>query len=226
MFSNSNCGVIMKNFLILILFLFFVQCPIFAIECDSSAQCALIGKQLLEQKDYKNSIECFDKAISFDSNDYFSYSYRAKAYYYLKNFEKTKKDIDKSLSIRPNSVAFGLKATLKLAQGDSREAIKNATDAIELNPQYMKCYEVRARAKVCIEDYIGALKDIAQAIKICDYYAKNYEVRAMAYMGLKDYRTATEDYEKAAELFKADGDRKNYKRMKQLAKSCRKRIKA
>ena len=225
MFSDSDSGVLMKKFLILILFAIIAQYQVIAAECDSSTQCAFMGKQLLEQKEYKNAIECFDRAILMDKNDYFSYSYRAKSYYYLKNYEQTKKDIDKSLSIKPNSVAFGLKATLKLSEGNNQEAIKNATDAIDLNPQYMKCYEVRARAKIGQEDYIGALKDITQAIKLCDYYAKNYEVRAMSYMGLKDYRTAMEDYEKAAELFKSNGDRSNYKRMKQLAKSCRKRIK-
>ncbi|MBR1680415.1 hypothetical protein IJ707_01340 [bacterium] len=215
----------MKKFLLIIASMFIFSLPVIAEECESATQCAFLGKQLLDRKDYQGAIYCFDKAISFDKDEYFSYAYRAKAYYYLKNYAQFEKDVEKSLSIKPNSAAFGLNATLKLSKGDYRAAIENATDALALNPQYMKCYEVRARAKVGLEDYFSALKDITQAIKLCDYYPKNYEVRAMAYMGLKDYRTAMTDYEKAAELFKGQGDREDYKKMKKFAKLCRKRIK-
>ncbi len=214
-----------KNLILFFTIIFMVSTQVMATECDSANQCAFLGKQLLEQKDYKGALDCFNNAISFDKNEYFSYAYRAKTYYYLKDYINTEKDIEKSLSIKPNSVAFGLRSSLKLAKGDYRAAIDNATDAIALNPEYMKCYEVRARAKIGLEDYFGALKDVSQAIKLCDYYPKNYEVRAMAYMGLKDYRTASIDYKKAAELFKAKGDRENYKKMKKFAKLCRKRIK-
>ena len=46
----------------------------------------------------------------------------------------------------------------------------------------------------------------------------------MAHIGLRDYPSAVADYEKAAVLFKEQGDRKNYKKMKKIMKLCRKRI--
>lgn len=225
MFSNSNSGVLMKKLLILFVVFFLTINVVQAIECDTSTQCAFLGKQLVGQKEYKSAIEFFDRAIIFDEEDYFSYAYRAKSYYYLKDYINAGKDIEKSLSIKPNSVAYGLKATLYLREGKYHEAIENATNAIELNPQYMKCYEVRGRAKANLEDYFDALKDATKAISLKDDYAKSYEVMGMAHVGLKDYPSAISDYEKAAELFKASGDRKNYKKMKKYAKFCRKRIK-
>lgn len=215
----------MKKLLILFVVLLFFVSGVKAVECDTSTQCAYLGKQYITQKEYKIAIECFDRAVTFDENDYFSYSYRAKSYYYLKDYVNARKDIEKSLNIKPNSVAYGLRASLYLNEGQYLEAIENATNAIELNPKYMKCYEVRGRAKACLEDYFGALKDATKAVNLRSDYAKNYEVMGMAHVGLKDYPSAVLDYEKASELFKESGDRKNYKKMKKMAKYYRKRIK-
>ncbi len=214
----------MKKLFILIVFMFITVLDANALECDTSTQCALLGKQLLGQKEYKNAIECFDRAISLDEKDFFAYAYRAKAYYYLGDYNSANKDIEKSLEIKPNSVAYGLKSSLFLKEGKYREAIDSSSNAIELNPDYMKCYEVRGRAKAGLEDYFGALKDATKAIKLRSNYAKSYEVMAMAHIGLRDYPSAVADYEKAAELFKEQGDRKNYKKMKKFMKHCRKRI--
>lgn len=215
----------MKRIILIICFILITaSSQVYAVECDSSTQCAYLGTQFINQKEYKNAIECFDKAISFDEKDYFSYAFRAKSYYYLKDYSNVVKDIEKSLSIKPNSVAYGLRATMELKEGKHRESIEDATKALELNPNYMKCYEVRGRAEIATEDYFGALKDATKAIKLRDNYAKSYEVKAMAYMGLKDYQSSLENYEKASELFKEVGDRKNYKKMKKQAKLCRKRI--
>ena len=214
----------MKRLFILFVLMFMFVLDVNALECDTSTQCALLGKQLLNQKEYKNAIECFDRAISFDEKDFFAHAYRAKAYYYLGDYGNAKKDIEKSLEIKPNSVAYGLKSSLYLKEGKYRETIESSTKAIELNPEYMKCYEVRGRAKVGLEDYFGALKDAAKAVKLRNNYAKSYEVMGMAHIGLRDYPSAVADYEKAAVLFKEQGDRKNYKKMKKIMKLCRKRI--
>ena len=225
MFSNSDSGVLMKRFLILFTALILSSAQVFAVECKSATECSLIGQKLIKQKEYKNAIECFNTAISMDEEEYFAYAFRAKAYFYLKDYEKVKTNADKSIEIHPNSVAYGIRGSYNLLKGNYRNAIDDTTSALELNSKYMKCYEVRARAKVGIEDYIGALKDAGQAIKLNDKYAKSYEVRAMAQMGLKDYISAKDDFEKAAELFKENGDKKNYKNSKKLAKVCQERIK-
>ncbi len=215
----------MKKFILSVLILILLPCLSFAQECQSSTECAIIGKKLIQQKDYQNAIECFNKAIEMDENEYFSYAYRAKANYYLKNYEQTLEDADRSISIKPNSVAFGIKSSVNLLKGDYRNAVENASKALELNPNYMKCYEVRARAEYLLGDYISALKDSSRAIKLRDNYAKSYEVRAMAYAELKDYKSAISDTEKAADLFKKNRDRKSYKEMKKLAKIYKGKIK-
>jgi len=215
----------MKKFILILSILLLLPCAINAQECQSSTECAIMGKKLLEQKEYKNAIECFNKSINMDENEYFSYAYRAKANYYLKNYEQALKDADKSISIKPNSRAFGIKSSIDLLNGDYRKAIENSTKALELNPNYMKCYEVRARAELELEDYISALKDSTKAINLRNNYAKSYEVRAIAYAGIKDYNSAFSDAENAAKIFKQNKDRKNYKKMKKLVKQYKGKIK-
>lgn len=218
MFSNSNGGFLMKNFILTTIAIFFVSGCVFAHECNSSTECAIMGRKLIEQKEYKSAIACFNKAVEMDENEYFSYAYRAKANYYLKNYEQTLKDADKSIEIKPNSVAYGIKGSVNLLKGNYNDAINNSTKALELNPQYMKCYEVRARAELAKGNYTDALKDSTKAINLRNDYAKSYEVRAKAYAGIKDYVSAVQDFEKASELFKNNHDLKNYKQMKKLAK--------
>lgn len=225
MFSDSNGGFLMKKFILTVISIIFVSCNVFAYECQSSTECAIMGVKFIKQKEYKNAVECFNKAIEMDENEYFSYAYRAKANYYLRNYEQALKDADKSNEIKTNSVAYGIKGSLELLKGNYPKTIEYSTKAIELNPAYMKCYEVRARAELMSENYIDALKDSTKAIKIRDDYAKSYEVRAKAYAGIKDYISAAQDCEKAIVLFKKNHDRKNYKQMKKLAKIYKGKIK-
>ena len=225
MFSNSNGGFLMKKLFLIILILSSFALPSFAIECESSGECYVIGKTMIMQKEYENAVKCFDMAISMDSEDAYLYAYRAKANFYLKKFDSMIEDTTKSIEIYPNDRAYGLRGSAKLALGDNEGAIEDTTEALKLNPFYMKCYEVRARAEVNIEDYIEALKDISKAIKLKDDYAKSYEVLAYAQMGIKDYRSAVESFEKSAALFKKDKDKQNYKEMQQKIKYCKRLIK-
>lgn len=208
----------MKRIFLILITTIFISSSVYAQECSTPTECAIIGKKFIEQKEYQNAIECFNKAIEMDENEYFSYAYRAKANYYLKNYEQTIKDANKSIEIKPNSVAYGMKSSINLLNGNYQETIENSTKALELNPKYMKCYEVKARAELLTENYIDALRDSTKAIKLRNDYPKSYEVRAKAYAGIKDYLSAIKDCEKAAELFKTNHDRKNYNQMKKLAK--------
>ena len=215
----------MKNFILVLITIFFVSCNVYARECESATECAIMGKKLIDQKEYKNAIECFNKAIEMDENEYFSYAFRAKANYYLKNYEQTLKDADKSIEIKPNSVAYGIKSSINLLKGNYQEAIENSTNALELNPKYSKCYEVRAKAEFETADYINALKDSNKAINLKQDLILCHQIKAKSYEKLKDYLSAKESCEKSAEFFKNNKDRKNYRQMKKLAKYYKGKIK-
>ncbi len=212
-----------KLFLLICLLLFSTSAQ--AIECYSPYECDVYGNLYIKSKDYKEAVECFDKSISMYGKDFNAYALRAKANFYLKNYDKTFKDATKSIDIAPNPMGFGLRASAKLIKKDYTGAINDASMALDLNPKYMKCYEVRARAKVALKDYNGALEDIQKALALRNNYAKSYEVRAMAEMGLKDYASAKRDFEVAEGFFKFQEDTVNEKKMQRLARYCKRRIK-
>lgn len=209
-----------KIFLTISILLFFIA-PVFAVDCKSADECVVIGEKFIAQKDYTTAIECFDTAISMDKDTYMAYAFRAKANFYLGNYDFMIEDTNTSIEIHPNSRAYGLRGSAKLALGDVEGAIEDTTKALEINPEYMKCYEVRARAEVNAEQYIEALKDANKAIALRGDYAKSYEVLGYAQMGIKDYPSAIESFEKAKNLFKKDNDRKKFKLMKKKIKDCK-----
>lgn len=209
----------MKKILLLIC-LMFLGLKAFAFDCDSASQCTIIGKKLIDQKEYNSAIECFDSAIAMDENDEFAYAFRAKVKYYLKDYEGAISDAEKSLELRKTSYAYNARANVKLIKGDFQGAIEDLTNAVELNPKYMQCYEMRARANVKLENYVEALEDAGKAIKLDKEFPQNYEVKARAEMGLKDYKSASRDFSIASKMYKAEGNRKDYKNTKKLAKKC------
>ena len=214
----------MKKLLLLLTFIFLFSSSAFAQECETADYCTLLGKKSINEKKYKQAIEYFDKAISNDNEAYLAYAYRAKANFYLKNYNKTLDDTKKSLEICENSVSHGLRGSVYVVKGSYHDAIEETTKALDLNPWYMKCYEVRARAELYLEDYFSALKDSSKAIKLKNDYPKSYEVRAYAHLGLKDIPSAKEDFAQAAELYKDNSDNKNYKQMKKMVKICQRKM--
>lgn len=211
-----------------ILFLICVLCigsNVFALDCESASQCVIIGKKLIDQKEYKSAIECFDNAISMDENDEFAYAFRARAKYFIKDFDGATQDAEKSLEFRKTSIAYNARANVKFASGDIQGAIDDLTNAVELNPNYMLCYMLRAKANNGLQNYVEALEDACKAIKLDGNYSENYEVKADAENGLKDYRSAERDYLTASKMYKLDGNRKSAKRTEKLAKNCKRKIK-
>lgn len=225
MFSYINGGFLMKK-IFLLLILMFLMTPIAnALECYSAKECTVYGEMYLASKDYEKALSCFDHAISFNEKAYLAYAFRAKTNYYLKKYNQTIEDATKSIDIKPNPRAFGIRGSARLALGDYSEAINDTSLALELSPNYMKCYEVRARAKVMLSAYESALEDANKALKLNPGYPKNYEVRARAYLGLKKYSDAKRDFEVAEGLFKMQNDEKSSKKMSKLAKYSKRHIK-
>ena len=225
MFDNFNGGINMKRVLFLFIAIFLIAPSAQSMNCYSANECTIYGEMYISSADYQEAINCFNQAIAINEKAYMAYVYRAKAYFYLKNYKQTFLDASKSIEIKPNPRGFGLRGSAKLAMGDYVGAVNDTSLALELNPNYMKCYEVRGRAKITLKDYKGALEDADSALKLRRNYAKSYEVRARAYLGLKEYTSAKRDFEVAEGMFKAQNDRVNEKKMRKMANYCKRRIK-
>lgn len=215
----------MKKFILILFFVIFVTPAVSAFECSSSSQCTIIGEVLIKQQEYLEAIECFDKALEMNPEEYIALAFRAKAKYYLKDYNGVVADATKSLEITENSLAYGVRGSANFELGEIEKCVVDTTKAIEINKNYMKCYQVRAKAKLKLEEYVEALSDASVAVRLDNKCPQNYEIKAKALMGIKDYRTAIEDFNKASELFLDNDDKKNSKEMLKLSKKCKRLVK-
>ena len=85
-------------------------------------------------------------------------------------------------------------------QEDYIRAISDYTKSIELDPNNVDTYLLRAESKRNLKDYSGAIADYTKAIELNPNNANTFINRAIGKVGLKDYDGAIADYTKAIEL--------------------------
>jgi len=99
----------------------------------------------------------------------------------------------------------------KSEAGDIEGAIADYTEAIRLNPNYAEAHNklgiIRARN---LKNYPAAKADFDRAIEINPNYGDAYYNRARVREFLEDEDGAIADYQKAAELYKKDGNTNDY----------------
>jgi tetratricopeptide (TPR) repeat protein len=87
------------------------------------------------------------------------------------------------------------------ADGSARQAVKEFSQAIQLNPKYGIAYFMRATTYKLLRDYDLALQDFNQAIAVDPQDPDNYLVRArLRYDNLFDRKGALADYDRAIAL--------------------------
>ncbi len=84
--------------------------------------------------------------------------------------------------------------------GNSTDAVKTFSMAIELNPQYAMAYYNRGVVYHNIGNDQQAIKDFNKAIELLPLVAEAYNNRGIAYGKLGNYQQAIKDFNKAIEL--------------------------
>ncbi len=102
--------------------------------------------------------------------------------------------------------------------GDKAGAIKHYTQAIPINPQDAEAYYNRGNVRYDLGDKQGAIDDYTLAIKYNPNYAQAYVRRGIVYYELGDKQKAREDLQRAAQLFKAQGNTALYEQIMALLK--------
>lgn len=87
-----------------------------------------------------------------------------------------------------------------LRNGDYNQSIQYLTKAIELNPNNVRPYNLRAAAYGSKENYDQVIKDTTKAIELDPNYAPAYMIRAMAYAKKGDREQAAKDANKVMAL--------------------------
>jgi len=167
------------------------------------------GEELGRKKEFREAIECFDKAIELDGNCVTAYRDRGRAYIRTDELNKAEADIDKALALNKDD-----KKTLEIRQvvlyckqGDDhgrndefKEAIECFDKAIELDRKCVAAYRGRGRAYDKMGEPDKAVVDFDKAIELNPNATRAYYLRGLTYRAMGDSDMAMADFDKALEL--------------------------
>ena len=83
---------------------------------------------------------------------------------------------------------------------DPKKAIEYLNKAIQLQPNYVEAYFIRARVYEILGQHQRAIEDFNEAIRLKPNYVEAYKSRGVVYNFLLQYQRAIEDFNKAISL--------------------------
>ena len=123
---------------------------------DNAGAHAMLGLLYLEQyEDYPNSIESFSNAIKYDPNCAANYSFRGVARMKAGDIDGAISDLKSAIAINnqnktPDAFAYCTRALLYLINSEYELSIKDATEAIKLQPKYPEAFHYRGLSKMSL----------------------------------------------------------------------------
>lgn len=160
-----------------------------------------LGVTHFDSGNYVAAINCFTKAISFDSTNYEYYSNRSLCSFNIKKYSDALNDLDKALKLKPDFPgAYYLRGNVKDKSGDREGALKDFTKELIFNPGCFKCYYNIGNIYMDKKDFPLAIKMFEKAIAVEPGFNEAYNNRGIAKYKLKDKTGACADWKKAFEL--------------------------
>jgi tetratricopeptide (TPR) repeat protein len=136
----------------------------------------------------------------------------------LKRYREAAAAINKAIELSPRAAFYNNRGNVRNELGDKQGAIDDYNQAIKINPNYAGAYNNRGIVRKDLGDKPGAIADYNLAIKFNPNYAQAYYNRAYVYYQLGDKQKAREDLQRAAQLFKAQGNTALYEQIMGLLK--------
>jgi tetratricopeptide (TPR) repeat protein len=125
------------------------------------------GIDLLQDYEYQNAIESFDKALEANPLDKILYFYRGYSYLRLEQYDKAVADLEKATILdQTNADAFSSLAAAYLELKEYEDVIRTATKAIILNPKDAASYFNRGIAYNFTHKYDKAYRDFNEVVNL------------------------------------------------------------
>ena len=177
------------------------------------------GNVRSELGDKQGAIDDFNQAIKINPNYARAYYNRGIVRNELGDKPGAIDDYNQAIKFNPNDAqAYGNRGNVRSELGDKQGAIDDYTQAIKINPNYALAYNNRGITRNELGDKQGAIDDYTLAIKYNPNYAQAYVRRGIVYYELGDKQKAREDLQRAAQLFKAQGNTALYEQIMALLK--------
>jgi tetratricopeptide (TPR) repeat protein len=150
--------------------------------------------------DFFGSIQDLQTSCKLDSNNYKTYFYLGRNYFYQGFQETAIKYYNKAIQLNQKDAdVYDERAVAKGMLKDFVNSIKDEDIAISLAPNVSDYYANRGFAKSALHKYTDAINDFDKAIKL-DNNPQAYSNRAIAKAKLGLHKDAIVDYTKAIEL--------------------------
>lgn len=160
-----------------------------------------------EAKDNNLKIECFTKAISFDTTDAKIYYNRGNAYYNQNLFHEAIEDYSKAISLEPfNADFYNNRGNANFRLDLYKKSIKDYTKSISIDSTDATLYSNRANVLGLLKRYKDAIKDYSKALTINNIDKDSYYQRGLLYGYLNHFNDAIKDFTKALSIDSNDAE--------------------
>ena len=189
------------------LFLLMVLLCVGSIACGDSEKCAVTydiqqGDVFLDQGNYEDALNHYNKAIKCDPTIFTAYLSRAEIYMKTENYELALTDYNKVIELNPfNPDAYVNRAAIYTYQENYSKAIEEYSLVLKLWPHEAGIvYSGRGVAYFMSNEYSLAVNDLTAAIDVYPNDPYPYYYRGYSYLGLEKNVEAVEDLETALSL--------------------------
>ncbi|AFZ02622.1 serine protease [Calothrix sp. PCC 6303] len=173
-------------------------------------------------KDQKGALADLNEAIRLNPEaiEDTAYSVRATIRYAQGDIQGALTDYNEAIRLNPQKAEPILsRAAIHLQQKDYKSAVVDLNEAIRLKPEYREAFELRGTLYFLQNKHQEAVKDLTQAIRLNSQNPDVYSIRGGAWLQLKDKKAASLDFQKAADLYKQQGNNERYQQVLQAIKS-------
>lgn len=165
----------------------------------------MFNKALAQEdiKDYDGALQTFSDLEKSYPNFDGTYIGRARLLLLTGDTITAHTDLDKALSINPNSVnAYVMRADIAMngKDADFNSALSDMDHAIKLQPHHSGLFVNRAFLRYNLDDYFGAMADYDYAIAIDPLNTTAYFNRGLLRAQVRDNDKAIEDFTKVLQL--------------------------
>ncbi|BCL34722.1 tetratricopeptide repeat-containing serine protease family protein [Nostoc sp. MS1] len=166
------------------------------------------------KEDYQEAIANFTQAIRLNPKYTQAYIGQGIARSRLKDYQGAIADFTQAIRLNPKyTQPYIGRGIARSRLGDYQGAIADYSTAIKINPENVTVYGLRGSIHLKLKDYQRAIADFSSAIKIDPNLAINYSSRGIARGELGDKQGGIADLQKAADLFRQQGNTQWYEKM-------------